>query len=183
MSSYTITEYPQLEGNHKDHWVQLLATRRSTQNSNCMSEGGPNTSWTQAACCPGEPVSVANHSVVKNLFPTWHSSTPFPLSCHCHQWAEMLTNDWSLCILPSILITSTFLYHPTYWHEHNISHSSHYIQDINFLVTPYNARYVNKTWNKTGSIRCITQVALKLMPPIYFHGNNNRYSVHNSTTW
>ena len=33
-----IIEYPELEGTHKDHQVQLLASQRTTQNSNTMSE-------------------------------------------------------------------------------------------------------------------------------------------------
>lgn len=35
---HTVIEYSELEETHKDHQVHLLASQRSTQNSNCVSE-------------------------------------------------------------------------------------------------------------------------------------------------
>jgi len=35
---HRITEYPKLEGVHKDYQVHLLSPQRTTQNSNSMSE-------------------------------------------------------------------------------------------------------------------------------------------------
>lgn len=36
--NHRITEYPELERIHKDHWVKLVAPHRATQNSNLMPE-------------------------------------------------------------------------------------------------------------------------------------------------
>ena len=36
--NHKITEYPELEGTHKDHWAQPLAPHRTTQNPNLTSE-------------------------------------------------------------------------------------------------------------------------------------------------
>jgi len=36
--NHRITEHPELERIHKDHWAQLLVPHRTAQNSNPMSE-------------------------------------------------------------------------------------------------------------------------------------------------
>lgn len=41
--NHRITEYPELEGTQKDHWVKLFASRRTTQNSNPMPESTAQT--------------------------------------------------------------------------------------------------------------------------------------------
>lgn len=40
-----VTEYPKLEGTHKNHHVQLLALQRTTQESDCMSESAGIKCW------------------------------------------------------------------------------------------------------------------------------------------
>lgn len=37
--TYRIIEYPDSEGTHKEHWIQLLASQDTTQHSNPRSEG------------------------------------------------------------------------------------------------------------------------------------------------
>jgi len=72
-----IKEYPQLEGTHKDHWVQLLAPHSTTQNSNPMSESGVQTllELQQLEAIPTALGSLfrAHHPLVQTL-----SLTPFP---------------------------------------------------------------------------------------------------------
>jgi len=66
-------KYSELEGIHKDHQVQLLASHRTIQKSDCMWESAEQMlleHW-QAQChkhFPGEPVPVPKSLSVKNLF-------------------------------------------------------------------------------------------------------------------
>lgn len=57
-----ITKYPKLLRTHEDHWAQLRAPHRTTQNQPCVWEHSPNASWAQ--CCghrPVDPVPAPNH--------------------------------------------------------------------------------------------------------------------------
>lgn len=66
VQNHRITEYPELEGIHNNHWVQFLAPHQAPQKSDRMSES---VVWTllklhHAQCydrCPGEHVGVHEH--------------------------------------------------------------------------------------------------------------------------
>lgn len=73
-----ITEYREVEGTNKDHWVQLLSPHRNTQNFNAISKSIVQTlreiqqAWDHDHC-PGEPTPVpkcplSEEGEVKNLF-------------------------------------------------------------------------------------------------------------------
>lgn len=74
------SEYSELEETRGDHQVHLLAPHSTTQNSNIMSETTVQTllelwhNWCYDQC-PGEPVSVHNHSFGKKPFPNIQHQT------------------------------------------------------------------------------------------------------------
>ena len=80
----TMIEYPELEGTHRDHWVQLLALHRTTQNSNPMPESGIQMllEFWQLGTVPTALGSLfhVDHPLVKNLFliphMTFHDTSP-----------------------------------------------------------------------------------------------------------
>ena len=79
---HKITEYPNLEGTLKDHWVQLQAPHRTTQNSNPVSESTVQAllEFWQPGAVPialGRPFQGLTTLWWRTFFqpPTWHSLT------------------------------------------------------------------------------------------------------------
>ena len=63
-SLHRSVEYPELEGTHRDHWVQLPAPHITTQNPNLMPGSTIlNSSTRGCAHCPGQP---AHHPLGQN---------------------------------------------------------------------------------------------------------------------
>ena len=48
---FWIIEYLELERTHKDHWIQLVALHRTTQNSNHISKHFSITYWSAGSVC------------------------------------------------------------------------------------------------------------------------------------
>jgi len=94
------SEYYQLKGTHRDHWIQTPVPHRTTQKSDhIIRMHCPDASWIPAAqChdhCPGEPAPVLLTLSFRNLFPIWPSPDAAPChslgSCHCYKRAENST--------------------------------------------------------------------------------------------
>lgn len=75
-----IVEYPELEGAHKDHWIQLLAPHRTPKNQSiCLRVIQMLLELCQAQCHDcflREPVSVANHPLGEKPFPDVQPEPP-----------------------------------------------------------------------------------------------------------
>jgi len=69
---YRIIQYPQLEGTHKDHWVQLWAPHRTTQNPTPMPKS---TVKMLLALQQLKPMPTALLVQNLSLTPTWPSLT------------------------------------------------------------------------------------------------------------
>lgn len=109
-----ITDYPKLEGTHKDHWISVthLSTQKSNHITDSIVQRLPGSSgpcpqpWAAAPCSPpfGEEPFPNTHPTLP-----WHSSMPFsqalplphgaelstapPLparSCSCHEGSALL---------------------------------------------------------------------------------------------
>jgi len=95
--SHTITEYPKLDGTHKDHRVQLLPPHRTTQKSNSMSES---TVQTLLELQQLTAVTTALGRLLQGLNTILIPSCPSPnmspcrslWSCRCQQRAELSTD-------------------------------------------------------------------------------------------
>ena len=78
---FRITRYPELEGTHKNHQIQLLIPHRTTQSSNPMSENSVQRLLELLAargCDLGSlgSLSHAYHPLVKNLILTPNLTLP-----------------------------------------------------------------------------------------------------------
>lgn len=98
-TNHRITESPKLKGTHNDRYqVKLLAPYRTTKESNPTFESGVQILLKlQRACCydhcPGEPVSVPDHLLVKDLFLTFNLNLPwFTLPLYLFILSFVLTN-------------------------------------------------------------------------------------------
>lgn len=85
------SEYPKLEGTHREHWVWFLTGR--SRNPSTYQSSGALSVWCHHHCTK-EPVPVLHHTGVKKLslisktnLP-WLSSSHFLKSCHTRDGSE-----------------------------------------------------------------------------------------------
>jgi len=105
-----VTEYPELGGTHKDHWVQLLAPHSQPKPSPIFWEHCPNVPSTWAMTTALGSLFQANHPLAKDLFLTPSLTLPDAAPCHslrsycCHQREEIRLSNlfWTLLPYPKL---------------------------------------------------------------------------------